>query len=78
MAEVPVSNKDLDEVIYKVARDFIEDKAINNKIENVDEKLTQEVIQDVIFIVESYMAHINELMSQTKLITAETSKIDLE
>ena len=38
MSEVPVSNKDLDEVIYKVTRDVIEEKAVNGLVSDVDEK----------------------------------------
>lgn len=75
MSEVPVSNKDLDEVIYKVTRDVIEEKAVNGLVSDVDEKLIQETTQDVIFVVERYMNYINELMSATSL--NQASKIDL-
>jgi predicted HAD superfamily phosphohydrolase YqeG len=76
MAEVPVSNKDLDEVIFKVTKDFIEEKAINGIVSDIDEKLIKETTQDVIFIVERYMSYINELMSNVNLNAA--SKIDLK
>lgn len=76
MAEVPVSNKDLDEVIYKVTRDYIEEKAINGTIEQVDESIVKETTQDVIFIVERYMNYINELMAASNLNKA--SKLNLE
>jgi predicted HAD superfamily phosphohydrolase YqeG len=76
MAEVPVSNKDLDDVIYQVTRDFIEEKSMNGVVEEVDEKLVQETTQDVIFIVERYMSYINELMSKASL--NQASKLTLD
>ena len=76
MAEIPVSNNDLNDIIYKVTRDYIEEKAINGIISDVDEKIIQETTQDVVFIVERYMNYINELMSTAQL--NQASKIDLK
>jgi len=76
MAEIPVSNNDLNDIIYKVTRDYIEEKAVNGIISDVDEKIIQETTQDVVFIVERYMNYINELMSTAQL--NQASKIDLK
>jgi len=76
MAEIPVSNNDLNDIIYKVTRDYIEEKAVNGIISDVDEKIIQETTQDVVFIVERYMNYINELMSAAQL--NQASKIDLK
>ena len=76
MAEIPVSNNDLNDIIYKVTRDYIEEKAVNGIISDVDEKIIQETTQDVVFIVECYMNYINELMSTAQL--NQASKIDLK
>lgn len=76
MADVPVSNKDLDDIIYKVTRDYIEEKAINGILASVEEEAIKDTIQDVVFIVERYMNYINELMSNSQL--NQASKLDLK
>lgn len=76
MAEVPVSNKDLDNIIYKVTRDVIEEKSINGEVEEVTEDLIRKISEDVILIVERYMFYINEVMSQSALNDAK--KINLK
>jgi predicted HAD superfamily phosphohydrolase YqeG len=78
MSEIPVSTNDLDDIVYKVVRDVIEDKAINGVVEDMDEKLIKEVTQDVIFIIDSYMGYINEAMNKVQLLNANQSKINLE
>mgnify|MGYP003347176768 CR=1 FL=1 len=75
MTDIPVSNKDLDEVIYKVTRDYIEEKAINGIIESVEEEIVQETLKDVVFIIDRYMTYINEVISASQL--TQASKIDL-
>lgn len=75
MAEVPINPQDLDEVIYQVATDFIEDKAINGVIEEIDPKLIKEVVNDIVFVINSYMLHFNEKINAVQLATqAETFK----
>lgn len=76
MADIPVSNKDLDDIIYKVTRDYIEEKAINGILASVEEEAIKDTIQDVVFIVERYMNYINELMSNSQL--NQASKLDLK
>jgi len=74
--EIPVSPNDLNEVVYNVARDVVEQRAIDGKIENVTEEISNEVLDEVIFIVERYMYYINSLMDTAKL--ASAPKIDLK
>ena len=71
--EIPVSPGDLDAIVYNVARDLIEERAINGSIDGITDETTREVVADVIFIIERYMYYINDLMdSQAR------TKIDLE
>lgn len=72
MAEVPLSPSDLDEIIYQVATDFIEDKAINGTIEEIDPKLIEEVVDDIVFVINSYMLHFNNKMNEIQLATQAT------
>ena len=65
--QIPISPSDLDEVVYNIARDLIEERAINGSIDGVTEETTREVINDVIFIVERYMYYINSLMDTARL-----------
>ena len=76
--EIPVSPNDLNEVVYNVARDVIEQMAIDGKIADVDitEELSNEVLDNVIFVVERYMYYINSLMDTQKL--ANSPKIELK
>lgn len=73
MAEIPISPGDLDSVVYHVAQDLIEERAVNGSLDGITEETTREVVADVIFIIERYMYYINDLMdSQAR------SKIDLQ
>jgi hypothetical protein len=76
--EIPVSPNDLNEVVYNVARDVVEQMAIEGKIADIDinDELTNEVLDNVIFIVERYMYYINSLMDTQRLAT--TPKIELK
>ena len=76
--EIPVSPNDLNEIIYNVARDVVEQMAIDGKIADVDinEELTNEILDNVVFVVERYMYYINSLMDTARL--AQTQKIDLK
>jgi hypothetical protein len=66
MAEVGITQQDLDEIIYKVARDFVERKAIKGTIEDLDEATTNEVIDDIVFTVEKYMEYMNDFMAELR------------
>ena len=76
--EIPVSPNDLNEVVYNVARDVVEQMAIDGKIADADitEELSNEVLDNVIFVVERYMYYINSLMDTQKL--ANSPKIELK
>jgi hypothetical protein len=76
--EIPVSPNDLNEVVYNVARDVVEQMAIEGKIADADinDELTNEILDNVIFVVERYMYYINSLMDTQKL--AQTPKIELK
>lgn len=76
--EIPVSPNDLNEVVYNVARDVVEQMAIDGKIADADitEELSNEVLDNVIFVVERYMYYINSLMDTQKL--ANAPKIELK
>lgn len=66
--EIPISPDDLNSVVYNIARDVIEQKAINGEIvEEIDEDLSNAVLDDVIFVVERYMYYINSLMDSARL-----------
>ena len=74
--EIPISPNDLNEVVYNIARDVIEQRAIDGKIDEVTEKTTNEVLNEVVFVVERYMYYINSLMDTARL--AQTPKIELK
>jgi preprotein translocase subunit SecA len=70
--EIPVSPNDLNEVIYNVARDVVEQRAIDGKIEEITEDVSNEVLDEVIFVVERYMYYVNSLMDTAKLAQAKS------
>jgi hypothetical protein len=71
--EVPISPSDLNSIVYNVARDLVEDRAVNGVIEEITEDITNKILDDVIFIIERYMYYINSLMDDAKL--AQSKKI---
>lgn len=73
--DIPVSSEDLDSVVYNVARDLVEQKAIDGKIDGVTEENSKEVVDDVVFVIDRYMYYINELISSNRLIQAKQSII---
>lgn len=66
VAEVGITQQDLDEIVFKVARDFVERKAIKGSIEDLDQATTNEVIDDVVFTVEKYMEYMNDYMAELR------------
>lgn len=79
--EIPVSSNDLNEIVYNVARDVVEQRAIDGNIENVTEEISNEVLDEVIFIVERYMYYINSLMDTSRLARSKNifeTQIDFE
>ena len=65
--ELPINQQELDDIIYKVAQDYIETKAIEGKMEDLDPATAQVVIDDVVFIVESYMRYTNDYIEKLRL-----------
>ena len=65
--EIPVSPSDLDSIIYNIVRDLLEQRAIEGKIGEITEEISNEALDDVIFTVERYMYYINSLMDSAKL-----------
>lgn len=76
--EVPISPSDLDSVIYNIARDVVEQQAIDGKIDGITEESSKEVLDQVIFVVERYMYYINSLMDAKKLAQVNPQQIELD
>lgn len=66
MAEIGINQQDLDNIVLKVARDFVERKAIKGTLEDLDEATTREVVDDVVFTVEKYMEYMNDYMDELR------------
>lgn len=65
--ELPINPSDLDEIVYNIARDVLEEKAIDGELEEFTEEQTNATLDDVIFIIERYMYYINSLMDTARL-----------
>ena len=65
--EIPISPGDLDSIVYNVARDLIEERAVNGSIDGITDETTTEVVEDVIFIIERYMYYVNSLFDNQKI-----------
>ena len=76
--EIPISPSDLDSIVYNIARDVTEQRAIDGKIYGVTEELIKEILDDVIFIVERYMYYINSLMDDIRLSQLDPKQISLD
>jgi hypothetical protein len=71
--ELPISPSDLNEVVYNIARDVLEQRAIEGKLQEFTEEESNKAVDEVIFVVERYMYYINSLMDTAKL--QQASKI---
>ena len=69
--EIPVSNQDLDAIVYNVARDLLEQKAIDGTVDGITEENTKDIINDVVLVIDRYMYYINELMENNRLKQAQ-------
>ena len=78
--EIPVHPSDLDAIVYNIAQDVIEERAINGKIDEITEEVANEIVNDVVFIVERYMYYINSLMDTARLaqLNPEQMSIDFD
>jgi hypothetical protein len=64
--ELPISQQDLDNLVYKVAQDYVESKAVEGKIEDLDSDTAASVVSDVVFIIDAYMSYMNEYMANLR------------
>lgn len=62
MAEVPVSQDELNAIVYQVATDFIETKATNDQVDNMNEETIKQIVDDVSLIINLYMEKFNDLI----------------
>jgi len=72
MASVPLSMNQLEQITEIVARDLLEQWAIEDRFpEDQLEKATQDAVDDTAFVINQFMSLLNEVM----LTTAEQSKL---
>jgi len=72
MASVPLSMFQLEQITEIVARDLLEQWAIEDRFpEDQLEKATQDAVDDTAFVINQFMSLLNEVM----LTTAEQSKL---
>ena len=76
MSQIPVSPSDLDKIVYNVARDLIEERAVKGTMEDMSAEEVQFIVNDVVFIIDKYMYYINELMDNEKLIQSDANLKD--
>ena len=74
--ELPISPSDLDTVVFNIARDVLEQRAIDGELQEFSEAETNKAVDEVIFVVERYMYYINSLMDTARL--ASTPKIEVK
>lgn len=72
MASVPLSMNQLEQITEIVARDLLEQWALEDRF-TVDqlEKAKQDAVDDTVFVINQFMSLLNEVM----LTTAEQSKL---
>ena len=63
MSSVPLSPKQLEDVVVLVARDLLENWGINDRFvdENI-EKIKQYSVDDTVFVINSFMDYFNQMM----------------
>ena len=66
-SQIPISPTDLNEIVYNVARDVLEQQAIDGRIEEITEEVSNKILDDVVYVIERYMYYINSLMDTAKL-----------
>jgi len=63
MSSVPLSMNQLETITEIVARDLLEQWAINDRFEeNELEEATQNAVTDTVFVINSFMEHFNTYM----------------
>lgn len=76
--EIPVNHQDLNSIVYNVARDLIEERAIKGLIQEVTDEMTLHVVDDVIFVIERYMYYINSLMDSARIAQLKPENIEID
>ena len=51
MAEVPISQQELEDIIFKVARDLVEEAAIEGRIDEATPEDTMVAVNEVVFVI---------------------------
>ena len=75
MAEVPISQQELEDIIFNVARDLIEEAAITGDIEEPSEEDIMLAVNEVTFVINKYMEYFNLLMSTKSMTNATKSRL---
>ena len=76
--EIPIGPSDLDEVVYNIARDLIEERAINGSLDAISDEITKDVVNDVVFIIERYMYYVNSLIDTARLAQLDPNQVTLD
>jgi len=76
-SDIPIRLGDLESIVHNVARDLIEERAINGSIDGVTPETIQEVIQDVSYIINRYMYYFNEIVQSNNLNVAQKLETQL-
>ena len=67
MADVPISQKELDDIVFQIARDLIEEAAIEGRIEEPSPEDIMVAVNEVVFVINKYMEYFNTLMHEKQL-----------
>lgn len=63
MSSVPLSTKQLEDVVVLVARDLLENWGINDRFVDEDiEKVKKYSVDDTVFVINSFMDYFNQMM----------------
>ena len=63
MYSIPLSMKQLEDITTAVARDLLENWALNDRFtEDELEQATQNAVDDTVFVINNFMEHFNEYM----------------
>ena len=63
MSSVPLSVKQLEDIVVSVSQELLEEWAINDRFdEDTMAKAQQDVVEDTVFIINRFMEHFNTYM----------------
>jgi hypothetical protein len=63
MSQVPLSTNQLETIVETVARDLLEQWALNDRFtEDQLEKSQQDAVDDTVFVINNFMEHFNTYM----------------